>query len=79
MLSFKLKFLAYYASIMRNYLLHMDFTDLVAELASLADDRARILMLIVANVVGPKLYLFPKSFDAISENDLNYSQYFLLT
>ena len=37
----------------------MDFTNLVAQLIQLADERARTLMLIVANFIGPSLYQFP--------------------
>ncbi len=53
LLEFKLKYLVSYAQLMRNYFLHMNFTDIIASLLRTNDVRARQLMLICANVVSP--------------------------
>ena len=62
---------------MRNYFLHMNFNDLVAELQSVQDLRARQLMLIAANVVGPNEIEFPDNLAAITEEHLQFAEEFL--
>ena len=59
LLEFKLKYLVSYAQLMHNYFIHMNWTDMVAELLATSDVRARKLMLIVASVVGPNLITYP--------------------
>lgn len=59
LLDFKLRYLVSYATLMQNYFLHMNFTELVAEFLSKDDIRGRILLMIVSMVVGPNLYNFP--------------------
>ena len=54
LLEFKLKYLVSYATLMNNYFIHMNFDDIVGELVSLNDERGRYLILIAANIVGPK-------------------------
>lgn len=41
LLEFKLKYLVSYAELMRNYFVHMNFGDIVAELKATGDIRAR--------------------------------------
>ena len=48
-----MKYLDSYAELMRNYFVHMNFKDIVNELKATEDLRARQLILICANVVGP--------------------------
>ena len=77
LLEFKLKYLVSYAQLMRNYFLHMNFTDLCAELKATDDLRARQLMVISANVVGPNQIEFPESLEAMTEEILQFSEDFL--
>ena len=68
LLEFKLKYLVSYATLMNNYFSHMNFQDIVGELISLDDERARALMLIAAMVVGPQEHV---SFNQLSLFSLN--------
>ena len=68
LLEFKLKYLVSYATLMNNYFSHMNFQDIVGELISLDDERARALMLIAAMVVGPQEHV---SFNHLSLFSLN--------
>ena len=68
LLEFKLKYLVSYATLMNNYFSHMNFHDIVGELISLDDERARALMLIAAMVVGPQEHV---SFNQLSLFSLN--------
>ena len=67
LLEFKLKYLVSYATLMNNYFSHMNFQDIVGELISLDDERARALMLIAAMVVGPQ--------EHVSFNQLSFFTY----
>ena len=67
LLEFKLKYLVSYAQLMRNYFMHMNFTDMIAALLRTNDVRGRQLMVICANVVGPNETQFPVTIAEMNE------------
>ena len=74
LLEFKLKYLVSYAELMRNYFIHMNFVDIVAELKATEDVRARQLLLICANVVGPSEIEYPDTIAAMSPEEYEFAE-----
>ena len=62
---------------MRNYFVHMNFQDIVTELRATEDLRARQLVLICANVVGPTEITYPESIEAMSPEEYDFAEEFV--
>ena len=67
LLEFKLKYLASYATLMRNYFMHMNFTDIKTELESKENPKSRHLLLIAAMVVAPQALDYPSKVEEIND------------
>ena len=78
-MEFKLKYLVSYATLMRNYFMHMNFTDIKTELESKDEPRARHLLMIAAMVVAPQALDYPTKVELINDEILKESAEFLLT
>jgi|TARA_B110000285_G_C14780223_1_gene448147 deoxyadenosine/deoxycytidine kinase len=67
LLEFKLKYLVSYATLMRNYFMHMNFSDIVTELSAKENPKARQILLIAAMTVSPSALNFPNKIEDITE------------
>lgn len=77
LLEFKMKYLVSYAELMRNYFVHMNFQDIVTELKNTEDVRARQLMLVCSNVVGPTQITYPETLEAMSPEEYEFAEEFI--
>jgi hypothetical protein len=64
---------------MRNYFVHMNFQDILNELKGTDDVRARQLMLICANVVGPTQIQYPHTIEEMSPEEYDFADEFILS
>jgi hypothetical protein len=53
LLEFKIKYLVSYATLMRNYFLHMNFEDIVTDLFYRDDQRGKQILLVACMIVAP--------------------------
>ena len=53
LLEFKIKYLVSYATLMRNYFIHMNFDEIMADLFSRDDFRGKQILLVSCMVVAP--------------------------
>lgn len=53
LLEFKIKYLVSYATLMRNYFIHMNFEEIVQDLFHREDQRGKQILLIACMIVAP--------------------------
>lgn len=53
LLEFKIKYLVSYATLMRNYFIHMNFEDIVQDLYARDEPKAKEILLITCMIVAP--------------------------
>jgi len=68
LLEFKLKYLVSYATLMRNYFMHMNFSDIVTELSAKENPKARQILLIAAMTVSPNALDYPAKLEDVTED-----------
>jgi hypothetical protein len=62
---------------MRNYFIHMNFSDICTVLKATNDVRGRQLILICANIVGPTQIVYPETIATISPEELDFAEEFV--
>jgi len=73
LLEFKIKYLVSYATLMRNYFIHMNFEEIIADLLSRSDPRAQKILVVACMIVAPNELSYPNSSDQITEDQVQSS------
>ena len=53
LLEFKIKYLVSYATLMRNYFVHMNFEEIISDLTNRDDDKGKKILVVSCMIVGP--------------------------
>jgi len=79
LLEFKIKYLVSYATLMRNYFIHMNFEEIIADLMSRDEQRGKQILVVACMIVAPNDLSYPNSVESISEEHINNAIQFLQT
>jgi len=76
LMEFKVKYLVSYATLMRNYFIHMNFDEIVQDLEN-RDSKA--IIVITCMIVAPKAMSYPSKAEEITEEHLKQASEYMLS